>query len=76
VEYARRTLQADPSHAGAANILNELKAKAKEVFLYAYALKDSNPEEAIPKFRDVLAMTPADDETHEKAQKWLDQLSR
>lgn len=76
VEYARRTLQADPSHAGASNILSDLRGKAKDIFLQAYALKDSNPEDAIPKFREVLAMTPSDDETHGKAQKWLDQLSR
>jgi tetratricopeptide (TPR) repeat protein len=76
VEYARRTLQADNSHAGAQNILSDLKAKAKEIFLQAYALKDANPEDAIPKFREVIAMTPADDETHQKAQTWLDKLSR
>jgi pSer/pThr/pTyr-binding forkhead associated (FHA) protein/tetratricopeptide (TPR) repeat protein len=76
VEYARRTLQADPGHAGAQNILSDLKTKAKDVFLQAYALKDSNPEDAIPKFREVIAMTPADDETHEKAKNWLEKLQR
>ncbi len=76
VEYARRTLQADPSHAGASNILNELRTKAKEVYLQAYALRSSNPEDAIPKFKDVIAMTPSDDEWHEKALKRLDELSK
>lgn len=76
VEYARRTIQADPGHAGAQNLLSELKTKAKEIFLQAYALKDANPEDAIPKFKDVLAMTPADDEFHSKAQTWLEKLSR
>jgi tetratricopeptide (TPR) repeat protein len=76
VEYARRTLQADPNHAGAANILNDLRTKAKDIYLQAYAAKDSNPEDAIPKFREVLAMTPPDDETHGKAQHWLDTLQR
>jgi tetratricopeptide (TPR) repeat protein len=76
VEYARRTLQADPGHAGASNILTDLKTKAKDVFLQAYALKDSNPEDAIPKFREVIAMTPPDDETHEKAKNWLEKLQR
>jgi tetratricopeptide (TPR) repeat protein len=76
VEYARRTLQADPGHAGAQNILTELKTKAKDVFLQAYQLKDSSPEDALPKFREVLAMTPSDDETHQKAKSWIEKLSR
>jgi len=76
VEYARRTLQADPQHAGASNILVELKAKAKDVFLQAYALKDANPEDALPKFREVVAMTPQDDETHQKAKNWIEKLQR
>ncbi|HEX8701004.1 MAG TPA: FHA domain-containing protein, partial [Myxococcaceae bacterium] len=76
VEYSRRTLQADPGHAGAQNIINDLKTKAKEIYLQAYALKDANPEDAIPKFREVIAMTPSDDETHEKAKNWLEKLQR
>ncbi|MBN1208822.1 MAG: FHA domain-containing protein [Myxococcaceae bacterium] len=76
VDFARKTLQADPGHAGAANILNELKAKGREIYLQAYALKDSQPDEAVVKFKEVLAMTPPGDETHEKAKKWLEQLSR
>jgi tetratricopeptide (TPR) repeat protein len=76
VEFARKTVQADPSHAGANNILNELKTKAKEVYLQAYAMKDSNPDEAVVKFKEVLAMTPSGDETHEKAKKWAEQLQR
>ncbi len=76
VEYSRRTLQADPGHAGASNILSDLKAKAKDLYFMAYALKDANPEDAIPKFREVIAMTPADDEHHKKAKNWIAQLSR
>jgi tetratricopeptide (TPR) repeat protein len=76
VEFAKRTLQADPGHAGASNILVDLKSKAKDVFLQAYALKDANPEDAIPKFREVIAMTPSDDETHQKAKNWLEKLQR
>jgi tetratricopeptide (TPR) repeat protein len=76
VDYARRTLQADPGHAGASNIVNDLKSKAKEIYLQAYAMKDSNPEDAIPKFKEVMAMTPADDETHIKAKNRLADLQR
>jgi len=76
VEYAKRTLQADPGHVGASTILTELKQKAKDLYLSAYALKDSNPEDAAPKFREVIAMTPSDDETHQKAKTWLDKIQR
>jgi hypothetical protein len=76
VEFAKRTLQADPGHVGASSILNDLKGKAKDIFLQAYALKDANPEDAIPKFREVIAMTPSDDETHQKAKNWLEKLQR
>jgi len=76
VDYARRTLQADPGHAGASNIVNDLKSKAKELYLQAYAMKDSNPEDAIPKFKEVMAMTPSDDETHQKAKNRLADLQR
>lgn len=76
VEYSRRTLQADPGHAGAKSILTELRQKAKDLYLQAYALKDSNPEDAAPKFREVIAMTSPDDETHQKAKTWLDKIQR
>jgi tetratricopeptide (TPR) repeat protein len=76
VEYAKRTLEADPGHVGAQRILNELRTWAKDSFLQAYSLKDENPEEAIPKFREVMAMTPPEDETHQKAKIWLEKLTK
>ncbi|MDC0708805.1 FHA domain-containing protein [Stigmatella sp. ncwal1] len=76
VEYARRTLQADPGHVGASNLLNDLRVKAKDIYMQAYALKDANPEDAIPKFKEVIAMTPSDDETHGKAKTWLEKISK
>jgi hypothetical protein len=54
----------------------ELRQKAKDLYLQAYAQKDSNPEDGIPKVREVIAMTPSDDETHQKAQNWLDKIQR
>ncbi|NTX40144.1 FHA domain-containing protein [Myxococcus sp. CA033] len=76
MEFARRTLQADPGHAGAANIISELKTKGRELYLLAYSLKDGSPEDALPKFKDVVAMTPPDDEYHDKAKSWVEKLSR
>ncbi|HEX5747890.1 MAG TPA: FHA domain-containing protein [Archangium sp.] len=74
MDNAQRALQADPSHAGANNIVAELRAKAKDLYLQAYALKDTNPEDAVPKFREVMAMTPSEDETHQKAKSWVEKL--
>jgi pSer/pThr/pTyr-binding forkhead associated (FHA) protein len=76
VEFARRTLQADPGHVGATNLLNDLRTKAKDIYMQAYALKDANPEDAIPKFKEVISMTPPDDETHGKAKSWLEKISK
>ncbi|MBJ6764019.1 FHA domain-containing protein [Myxococcaceae bacterium JPH2] len=76
MEYARKALQADPGHAGASNIVNDLKTKARDLYLQAYSIKDSSPEDALPKFKDVVSMTPADDEFHTKAQGWVEKLSR
>ncbi|MBZ4417745.1 FHA domain-containing protein [Myxococcus sp. RHSTA-1-4] len=76
MEYARRALQADPGHAGANNIISEMKTKAKDLYLSAYSIKDSAPEDALPKFKDVVAMTPPEDEYHQKAQTWVEKLSR
>jgi tetratricopeptide (TPR) repeat protein len=74
MEDAQRALQADPSHAGASNMVSELRQKAKELYLQAYALKDTDPEEAVPRFREVMAMTSPDDETHQKAKSWVEKL--
>ena len=54
----------------------ELKGKAKDVYLSAYSIKDTNPDEALVKFKDVVAMTTSDDEYNQKAKTWIEKLSR
>ncbi|MHB8873037.1 MAG: FHA domain-containing protein [Myxococcaceae bacterium] len=76
VELARKVLKVDAGHTGAAAIINELKTKAKDLYLQAYALKETSPDEAVKLFKDVLMMTPKDDETHVKAEGWVDKLQR
>ncbi|MCY1030836.1 FHA domain-containing protein [Corallococcus sp. BB11-1] len=76
MEFARRALQADPNHAGAANIVSDLRGKAKDLYMQAYSIKDSSPDEALPQFKDVVSMTPPDDELHGKARGWVEKLSR
>lgn len=74
--FASKTLKVDPTHAGAQATLAELRGKAKELYLQGYSVKDANPEEAIRLFRDVVAMTPPDDESHRKARQRLDALTK
>lgn len=71
IEYARRVLQADPGHTGAQAIVSEARKQAHEVYLRGYQLKDTSPDEAARLFKEVMAMTPADDEDNQKAKRWL-----
>lgn len=74
IEYARKVLQADPSHTGAQAIVTEARKQAHEVYLRGYQLKETSPDEAARLFKEVMAMTPADDEDHQKAKRWLTDL--
>jgi hypothetical protein len=46
------------------------------MYLQAYALKETSPDEAVKLFKEVLVMTPKDDENHRKAEDWVDKLQR
>jgi tetratricopeptide (TPR) repeat protein len=76
MEFALRTLQADPGHRGAAIIREEMRSKAREVFLRAYELATTDLEESLRLFRQVMAMTPPDDEFHQKAKNLIEKLHR
>ena len=76
MELAARTLQLAPGHPGALAVVSELKLRAKELFVFAYSAKDTAPDEAILRFKEVIALTPPDDETHRKAVNWVEKLSR
>jgi tetratricopeptide (TPR) repeat protein len=75
-EWAKKAVAADPSHAGAAAIVQEVNAKARDVFMMGYTMKDQNPDEAVVRLREVLAMTAPGDEYYDKAQTWISRLSR
>ncbi len=74
IEYARKVLLADPSNAGAQGIISEARNQAKDVYLRGYQLKDSTPDEAVRLFKEVMTMTPRDDEIHQKAEARLAEL--
>lgn len=76
LENAQKALQADPGHTGALQIVNELRTKAKDVYLLGYSLKDTSPDEAMQKFKDVMLMAPAGSEWHDKAKRRLEELAK
>jgi tetratricopeptide (TPR) repeat protein len=76
VDLATKAQRLAPAHPGALAIVGELKARAKELFVFAYSLKDTAPDEAVVRFKEVIALTRPDDETHRKAVSWVGKLSR
>jgi tetratricopeptide (TPR) repeat protein len=74
IEDARKVLQVEPDHLGARALVQDARAQAKEVYLRGYQLKETNPEEAIRLLKDVMNMTPTDDEYHQKAKARLADL--
>jgi hypothetical protein len=74
IECARRVLQADSAHAGAAAIMADARGQAKDVYLRGYQLRETSQEEAIRFFREVMTMTPPDDEYHQKAKSRLSEI--
>ncbi|MDQ3263873.1 MAG: FHA domain-containing protein [Myxococcota bacterium] len=76
LEYAQKALKADPSHSGATQIVVELRTKAKDVYLLGYTLKETTPDEAIQKFKEVMLMAPAGSEYYEKAKRQIVELGR
>jgi tetratricopeptide (TPR) repeat protein len=76
IELARKVLEADPGHVGAQALVNEARSQAKDVYLRGYQLKDTQPDEAIRLFKDVMNMTPPDDEYHQKAKTRVAELQK
>ncbi|MBI3182190.1 MAG: FHA domain-containing protein [Myxococcales bacterium] len=76
MELAKKTLKVDPGHPGAQAIAAEMRGKAKDLYLQAYSLKETNPDEAMKLFKDVIAMTPRDDENNQKARRWIEQIEK
>jgi tetratricopeptide (TPR) repeat protein len=65
---AKVVLDADPGNVEAQSIVSEAKSHAKDLYMRAYSIKDSDPDEAIRLFKQVVEMTPKDDEYHVKAE--------
>jgi hypothetical protein len=74
VTLANELLKLEPGNADALTTLKEARMQAKELYLRAYQLKESDPEEALKRFDEVVAMTPSDDDFHLKAQARSEEL--
>jgi hypothetical protein len=69
--YSAFALELDPDNTAALTTADDARNAAKEVYMRAYSVKDSDPAEATRLFKRVLALTPADDEYHLKTLKRL-----
>ena len=69
-------LRLEPGHTGALHLLDSYRREATDSYLRGYQLRDTSPDEAIKLFTLVLAMTPANDELHLKAQVRIDELQK
>jgi pSer/pThr/pTyr-binding forkhead associated (FHA) protein len=75
-DYAQRALSADPNHAGAQALLEEMKQKAKDLYLQAYANMHTDPDDSAAKFKDVVSMTTPSDPYHQKARARLQEIGK
>lgn len=65
-----------PGYPPAQRKLVELSSQARDVFNQGYIIKDTDLEGARAKWKQVMAMVPAEDDTYKKAKKWLDQTAK
>lgn len=76
IDNARKAILAEPGHPSSTALLADARNQAKEVYLRAYQAKENDSEQALKLFKDVLAMTPKDDEYHQKAEQQIERLSK
>ncbi len=58
----------------AAKLRVDLRNKAKDLYLHAYATKDVQPRQSLQKFRQVMELLLPDDELYLKARNWASAL--
>ena len=74
VEFGRQALSAEPTHPGAQAIVTEAKQISGDLYLRAYQLRDTDQPEALKLFKEVVAMTPADDQNHVRSQGYIERF--
>ena len=76
MQLALKVLDAEPEHRGARALLDELRGRSRDAYLRGYQLREANPEEALKLFKFVLSITPAEDDTHQRAQSRVIELEK
>jgi pSer/pThr/pTyr-binding forkhead associated (FHA) protein len=72
--HLRAAVQNDPSNEGAQAELRQIGDRCKDIYLRGYVAKDQDLEAARKSFKLVIATLPPNDETAQKAKRWLDKL--
>ena len=72
--HLRAAVAADPGNDIAKQQLDQVIARARELYLRAYVAKDSDAETARASFKLVVDILPPTDETAGKARRWLEKL--
>jgi hypothetical protein len=72
--HLRSAVLADPENDLAKQQLDQVVARAKELYLRAYVVKDTDSPAAREGFKLVVDILPAGDATSEKAKRWLEKI--
>jgi hypothetical protein len=75
-KMAKEALRMDSGNVAAASILEDLRGKAKDVYLSAYTIRESDPAAALVRFEEVLQLTSPGDENYQRAKFWIEKLSK
>lgn len=77
IDLSKRVLRVESTHPGALSIVSEGQRQAHEMYIRGYQLqRNLDVDEAAKLYRDVLKMTPSDDESHQKAKARLEEIER
>lgn len=66
-QYFRTAAKLDPDEPKARELLNDVIARADELYQGAYMIRDRDPQEALKRFKVVVEITPSGSTVHEKA---------
>src|SRR5207253_6324370 len=72
--HLRAAVMDDPANEVAQQQLEQVVARAKELYLSGYVAKEGDAESAKQAFRLVEGILPPEDETAQKARRWLEKL--
>ncbi|MFL5319457.1 MAG: FHA domain-containing protein [Myxococcaceae bacterium] len=75
-KWAGEALNADPESQCAKALVADLRTRCRDTYMRAYSIKDSQPDDAAPIFREAVAVCAGDEETKSKSQHWLDIIEK